>query len=338
MLVHIKYYEDLLMRVLLTGAFGNVGLSTLEELINNGNKVRTFDMPTARNKRKARRYACIEPIWGDIRSPQTLERALAGVDVIIHTAAIIPPLADLKPELAFEVNVKGTENICAAAKTQPAPPRLIYTSSIAVYGDRVNNPYIKVNDEPNPTARDEYAKQKLAAENIIRASGITWAIFRLSYIVSVDRLKMDPLMFELPLRTSIEISDTRDVGLALARSVSGAGIWGRVLHLAGGPHCRISYGGYLKRMTDLFGLGADFFPEAAFSTRGLHCGFMDTTLSQELFGFQRHTLEDFFDQVKKKFRLRAFFTRIIRWALRPLLLKTSPYYCAALKKLQPVPG
>ncbi len=326
------------MHILLTGAFGNVGRSTLEELIKNGHKVRTFDKPTACNKRKARRYAGIEPMWGDIRSPLSIERALAGVDVIIHTAAIIPPLADLKPELAREVNVEGTRNICAAVKKQPARPRLIYTSSIAVYGDRVNNPYISVHDVPNPTAHDEYAKQKLEAENIIRSSGITWVIFRLSYIVSVDSLKMDPLMFELPLRTSIEICDTRDVGLALARAVSGAAIWGRMLHIAGGPRCRISYGEYLNRMTDLFGLGANFFPEAAFSTRGLHCGFMDTTLSQELFGFQRHTLEDFFDQVKKKFRLRAFFTRIIRWALRPLLLKTSPYYCAALKKLQPVPG
>jgi UDP-glucose 4-epimerase len=326
------------MRVLLTGAFGNVGRSTLEELIKKGHTVRTFDMPTARNKRTARRFTCVEPVWGDIRSPHSIERALAGVDVIIHTAAIIPPLADLKPIPAREVNVEGTRNICEAVKKQATPPRLIYTSSIAVYGDRVNNPYIKIKDPPNPTPCDEYAKQKLAAENIIRSSGITWAIFRLSYIVSAQRLKMDPLMFELPLRTSIEICDTRDVGLALARAVSGAGIWGRILHIAGGPACRISYGEYLNRMTELFGLGANFFPEAAFSKHGLHCGFMDTTLSQELFGFQHHTLEDFFIQVKKRFRLRAFFTRAVRWILRPFLLRTSPYYCAALKKLQLVPG
>jgi nucleoside-diphosphate-sugar epimerase len=240
--------------------------------------------------------------------------------------------------LAREVNVDGTVNVCRAISKQPTRPRLIYTSSIAVYGDRLNNPYIRIQDEPNPTPRDEYAKQKLEAEHIIRASGVTWAIFRLSYIVSVDRLKMDPLMFELPLHTSIEICDTRDVGLALAGAVSGAGIWGRVLHIAGGPRCRISYGMYLNRMTELLGLGANFFPETAFSTRGLHCGFMDTTLSQELFGFQRHTLEDFFSQVKKRFRLRAIFTRAVRWALRPRLLKTSPYYCAALKKLQLSPG
>ncbi|GAH29848.1 unnamed protein product, partial [marine sediment metagenome] len=82
------------------------------------------------------------------------------------------------------VNVGGTSNIIKAMEMQPQKPRLVYTSSIAIYGDRRKSPLIRTSDPPNPTINDEYAKQKLKCEDLIRSSSLKWVILRLTYIVS----------------------------------------------------------------------------------------------------------------------------------------------------------
>ncbi|MFX1375363.1 MAG: NAD-dependent epimerase/dehydratase family protein, partial [Promethearchaeota archaeon] len=107
------------MKVLLTGAFGNVGLSTLKELINKNYEVRVFDIKNKRNNRTAKKFkGQIEIIWGDLRNPEDVEMGVYGCDVIIHVAAIIPPLADKKPKFAEAINVGGTSNIIETMKKQ----------------------------------------------------------------------------------------------------------------------------------------------------------------------------------------------------------------------------
>jgi nucleoside-diphosphate-sugar epimerase len=321
------------MRVLLTGGSGNVGLSTLDALLKEGHAVRVFDKKTPMSCKKLGKFKTkIEVIWGDIRIKEDVQKALHDADVVIHTAAIIPPLADHNPKLAYEVNVNGTKNICEAIAARINPPGLIYTSSIAVYGDRVIDPFIGLNDEPNPNPRDTYAKQKLEAEGAIKSMVPAWLIFRLSYIVSMDKLSMDPLLFELPRSTSIEICDTRDAGVALANAASRNDLWGNTLHLAGGKDCRINFGNYVDRMTEIFGLGSGFFPKEAFSSEGLHCGFMETEKTEALLHYQTRTLEDYFANVKKRCRLTSIVARPFRRFIRHFLLLQSPYYPGRIKK------
>jgi len=317
------------MKVLLTGAFGNVGLSTLEELIRKGHEVRAFDLKNGKNLKISRRYESkSEIIWGDLREREEVEKAVEGQEVVIHTAAIIPPLADRNPELAEAVNVGGTLNIIRAMENQPEKPKLIYTSSIAIYGDRRKSPLIKPTDFPHPNPDDEYAKQKLKCENLIRKSKLEWAIFRLTYIVSPDKLQMDPLMFRMPLDTCLEICHTKDVGLALANAVESDQIWGKVMHIAGGEKCRITYKEYIDQMMEIFGLGKNFLPPEAFSKSDFHCGFMTTEESQSLLNYQRHTLDDYFKEVKQKVKFKRYFMRAFKPLIRIWLLRQSPYYRA----------
>ena len=297
------------MKILLTGAFGNVGSSTLKELIKRNYDIRIFDIKNRRNKRLALKYKKdIEIFWGDLRNYKDIEKAVSDVDVVIHVAAIIPPLADKKPKFAESVNVGGTKNLVKAMEKLPKKPKLVFTSSVAVYGDRLENPYITLEDKPNPNHHDEYAKQKIKGEEIIMNSSLEWVILRLTYIVSLNKLQMDPLMFEMPLDTSIEICDSNDVGLALTNAVENHEIWGRILHIAGGERCRISYRNYLNQMFDIFGICFDELPEEAFSKRGFHCGFMSTEISQALLIYQRYTLDDYFDAVNWKVAISRLFT------------------------------
>ncbi len=323
------------MNILVTGGSGNVGSSTIEALIEKGFHVRILDIRNRRTEKRLGKFKKnVSIFWGDIRNTEDCETALDGIDTVVHTAAIIPPLADHEPALAYEVNVNGTRNLCAAIARKKEQPGLVYTSSIAVYGDRISSPFISVSDEPNPNPRDTYAKQKLEAEEVIRSTVSSWLILRLSYITSMEKLSMDPLLFELPPATSIEIMDTRDTGLALANACARNDLWGRMLHLAGGRECRIGFGDYLDEMTELFGLGRKFFPREAFAPEGLHCGFMDTDETERLLRYQRHTLADYFANVKKKCRITSFFARPFRRIIRHFILRQSPYYATNTKKLR----
>lgn len=315
------------MKILLTGAFGNVGQSTLKELLKRHYNIRVFEIKNRKNRRIASTYKNqIEILWGDLRNPKDVDRAVHECDVIIHVAAIIPPLADKKPKLAELVNVKGTFNVIEAIKKQKKKPKLIFTSSVAIYGDRLNNPLIKPTDPINPNPDDEYAKQKVKCEEMIRKSGLNWVICRLTYIVSIDKLQLDPLMFEMPLETCIEICDTKDVGYALANAVENDDVCGETLHIAGGERCRISYGDYLKEMLDIFGIGGNALPDEAFSTKGFHCGFMATDKSQFHLKYQRHTIDDYFNEVRKKKAISRFFITLVRPFAKKYILNKSEYY------------
>ena len=315
------------MNVLLTGAFGNVGLSTLKELLDKEYNTRVFEVYNRKNRKIAKKFKNrIEIIWGDLRNKDDVNVAVQNQDIIIHLAAIIPPLADTNPALAESVNVGGTKNILDAIKKQLHKPKLIFTSSVAVYGDRRYNPMIEVTDPLAPSKGDYYAITKITAEKLIRESGVDFAIFRLTYITSIDKLNMDPLMFHMPLDTSIEICDTKDVGLALVNAIECKEIWGETFNLAGGKQCRITYREYLNDMMEIFGLGRNFLPEEGFAEKDFHCGFMNTNKSQNLLKYQKHTLEDYYRDVKSKIGPKKHFMPAIKWMIRLHLLKKSESY------------
>ncbi|MBC7257050.1 MAG: NAD(P)H-binding protein, partial [Chloroflexi bacterium] len=72
------------MNVLVTGAFGNIGMSTVEALLERGHTVRCFDLPTPTNRAKALRFGNrVEVVWGDLRRPEDTLAAVQGMDVVV---------------------------------------------------------------------------------------------------------------------------------------------------------------------------------------------------------------------------------------------------------------
>ncbi len=323
------------MKILITGAFGNVGMSTVTERMNSEHTSRIVDRLTRKNKRLAdglvfrlpkNRRNQLEIQLGNLLHISDVFDAVKGVDRVIHLAAVIPPEADQNPEAAELVNVEGTRMLIRAMEKSGRNPHLLFASSVALYGDRLNSPYIKPSDPPHPNPDDVYARHKVACEQLLRNSTLPWSIFRLSYIADSGRLKLDPLMFEMPLATSLEICDTKDAGLAFAKGVQSEEIWGKVLLIAGGETCRIEYRDYLKEMFSIMGLGREEIPEAAFCSCNFHCGFLDTRLSQKLLQYQKHTLADFFAEVKKKYAWRRrFIYPVINLVRKLLFLRSSRY-------------
>lgn len=326
------------MKILLTGAFGNVGSSTLKILVKREHQIRCFDIPNRNNKKKARKFAKyknkIEIFWGDLRNYDDVERAVRGIDIVLHLGAIIPPLANNRPELAERVNVGGTRNIISAIKKQSNQPKLVFSSSVAIFGDvrdKGLDHIIKISDEFNPSPHDEYARMKIICEEMIKKSEINWSIFRFAAIPPID-LKVDPIMFDVPLDTPIEFCHTYDTGLAMANAVDNDEIWGRIFNIAGGLECRIPYSEYVGCLLEALGIGR--LPDVAFGNEPFHCGYMDTTESQKILNFQSHTFDDLVEETKKRLGFARIFTTLLRPTIRWFLLKKSTYYQAYMKNIK----
>src|SRR5438105_15535887 len=112
--------------ILVTGATGFVGRHLVARLQARGDQVR----PLVRNAATAQRARAtnIEPAIGDVTEPASLERAMEGVDAVIHLVAIIVE----KGSATFErINVQGTRNVVAAARAAGVTRFLHMTANAA---------------------------------------------------------------------------------------------------------------------------------------------------------------------------------------------------------------
>ena len=318
------------MKVMVTGAFGNVGRSTIDALLAEGHCVRAFDLRTRTNRRAACGFGGrVEVAWGDVRDPRGLSRAAGGMDAVVHTAFVIPPESERRPEWAREINVGGTRNLVDALRRAPRAPRLVYTSSVSVTGPR------GAADEPpitaaHPTrATDAYTAHKIETEAMVRASGLDWTILRLGAVLPMELPKrFHPMAFAIPEDQRIEVVHVRDVGLALARAVACDEAAGRILLIGGGERCRLRSRELRIRVGALVGLPD--LPEAAFARRPYYTDWMDTDEAQRLLQFQRHDLDDYVAEMR--LRVSPLVPAVMRlfggWIARQLLAQ-SPYYCGS---------
>lgn len=120
---------------LVTGGAGFIGSHIAETLAGRGEKVRVLDnFLTGKPENMASFRDRIEFIEGDIRDPETCRRAVAGVDHVIHEAALPSvPRSVADPALSTEINVNGTLNMLIAAR-DAGVRSLVLASSSSVYG------------------------------------------------------------------------------------------------------------------------------------------------------------------------------------------------------------
>ncbi|GLB32302.1 NAD-dependent dehydratase [Lacrimispora amygdalina] len=156
-------------KVLVTGADGFIGSHLTEELIRRGYQVRAFvyynsfgtfgwlDTLPEHIKNE------IEIQSGDIRDPNGVRTAVAGVDSIFHLAALIAiPYSYVSPDSYVDTNVKGTLNILQAARALETGKVLI-TSTSEVYGSA---DYVPI-DESHPfKAQSPYSATKIGADRL----------------------------------------------------------------------------------------------------------------------------------------------------------------------------
>jgi len=310
------------MKVLLTGAFGNVGSNTLESLIDQGHQVTCFDIKTRANAKTSRRYQDkMTIIWGDLRRPEDVNKAVKDKDVVVHLAFIIPPACEKNPSWAKEINVGGTRNLLNAIKALPTPPKIIFSSSISVYGPTADKePPRRTTDPVNPI--DDYTHHKVECEKMVQESGLQWAILRFGAVPLLGQI--DPIMFDIPLDTRIEFVHPRDVGLAVTNAVSCSEVFGRILNIGGGPSGQLYYKTYLARLMEGAGLG--MFPEEAFGIKPYYTDWMDTEESQRLLKYQRYPFEKYIEEMPSALGYKYQMSKMLKPLISKFVLSKSPYY------------
>ncbi len=150
--------------VLVTGADGFIGSHLVELLHQEGLNVRALVQYNSFNSWGwLEDAACrddIEIISGDVRDPAFCQEIVKGVDAVFHLAALIAiPYSYAAPDSYVDTNIKGTLNICQAARSHGA--KVIHTSTSEVYGTAQ---YIPIDEKHPLQPQSPYSASKIAAD------------------------------------------------------------------------------------------------------------------------------------------------------------------------------
>ncbi|EIN0285736.1 epimerase [Salmonella enterica subsp. enterica serovar Newport] len=158
------------MTILITGATGLVGTRLLPRLMNAGFTCRALVRPGKTLP------AGVEAVEGDILDPRSLEKAIEGVDAIVHLAAMF---RTQETEQIWKINFEGTRNLLDAAKKVSPDCRLILASTGLVYGAGSDRPSREC-DQVSPVR--DYPASKVAAEKLLQDSGLNGSILRFGFV------------------------------------------------------------------------------------------------------------------------------------------------------------
>ncbi len=158
------------MHILITGAAGMIGRKITERILRDGrvgkrevNKLTLHDIvePTA----QPTEHVTIRPIVGDISDKQLIDRLLSEKpDIVMHLAAIVSGEAEADFDKGYQVNFDGTRLLLDAIRLQNTHPRVVYASSIAVYGAPFPDP---IPDDFHLTPLTSYGTQKAVGEFLL---------------------------------------------------------------------------------------------------------------------------------------------------------------------------
>ncbi|OLS12714.1 MAG: 3-beta hydroxysteroid dehydrogenase/isomerase family [Promethearchaeota archaeon CR_4] len=310
------------MKILVTGAFGNIGSHVVTELLQRGYDVACFDLKTKANVKTAKQWADkIQCFWGDIDDPAALVPAIQGRELVIHLAAIIPPRAAREPDYTSKVNVGGTRNVVEAISQLNPCPNLIFTSSMGVYGDTLDLPPPRTVQDPLRPF-EIYGQTKKECEDIIHKSSLKWIIFRLGNAPSSKAMDSDPMMFQIRVDTRMEFVHPADVARAIANAITCDEAWEKTFNLGGGKRCQLLYKDFIGGILETVGIGK--MPDAAFGSNHFYTDWLDTEESERLLKYQQLEFKDYLQELSKAMGSKKIFIRMLRPLIRKKILKASP--------------
>lgn len=328
------------MRLLVTGAFGNIGRAVLEQARARGHAVSVLEVDTARNRRLARkRGAQARAFLGDIRDADLVRRAASGQDAVIHLAGILPPVSERNQELCRSVNVDGTRILAEALRAQPSPASLVFISSASVMGrTQGRKPPIGPTDPVHPETW--YARTKAEAEDVVARSGLRYCVLRLSAVmptrVPAALGAFAEELFAIPLEVRCEIVVDVDAAAACLnaaeRLTAGAPINRGVFLIGGGGHngCQMRARDMLQGILGSVGLNLPALGLFCDDRAGYSLDWYDTGEAQRALHFQNHTFDDYRRIISRKSRALRPLVRLLRPLIESLLSRKSPYRSRAV--------
>ena len=153
------------MRVVITGGCGFLGRRLTLRLLERGDieELVLFDnAPSALPLPEDRRLAVVT---GDLADRESVRRAIApGTSSVFHLAAVVSGQAEADTDLGYRVNLDGTRTVLDACRALGSCPRVVFASSLAVYGGELPT---EVGDDTPLTPQTSYGVQKAIGELLV---------------------------------------------------------------------------------------------------------------------------------------------------------------------------
>ncbi len=181
-------------RVLVTGGAGFVGSNCVDRLLAEGAAVVVLDdFFTGHADNLPDRHPNLEVVRGSVADFSLVKQVMEGATAILHLAARNIIVSTRNPREDYEVNIGGTLNLLMAMREAPGARRLVYTSSVSVYG---NPRYLPINEDDPPNLLSPYSVSKFAGENYCKAFyesyGLSTTVVRYSNVYGTKQRPDNP--------------------------------------------------------------------------------------------------------------------------------------------------
>jgi len=155
-----------MMHILITGAAGMIGSKLTERLVRDrslgGRPVTSLTLHDVVPAAPPAAALPVTVVTGDLSDPDATDELVAHrPEVIFHLAGVVSGTAEANLDLGYAVNLQGNIALWEAIRLAGHRPRVVYTSTAAVFGGAVPDP---VPDDFAPTPMSSYGTQKLMAE------------------------------------------------------------------------------------------------------------------------------------------------------------------------------
>jgi len=282
--------------ILITGGAGSVGRQLASMFLEEGRRVRIFDLPFM-DFTGLDEDPNVEVYKGDITDPKSVSKAAEGISGVLHLAAILPPNSEKNKEFTFKVNVDGTNNIVEAIKDSSPDATIVFTSSISTYGD-TSAEGDPITIEQSQNAIDVYAESKIAGEKLLKESGANFVILRIASIAVPEFLE-PPEPWPFTSEQRVEMIHRDDVADAIKNSVDSKDAIGKIFNIAGGDSWRLRGKNYVEDFFQVMGAPVEM---AVYRDSTGWNDWYDTTESQRILSYQNRSYSYYGDQMKEIIR------------------------------------
>ena len=288
-------------KVLVTGAAGTLGKKVIKYLLSEGKyEVTAVDLKSRNNHKILRKYKKrMNIIYADVTDANLMEPALKESDYVIHLAGVNPPLADLNPNLSYEIDYKGTENIVRILNFYNPSCHLLFASTATVYGEQENNE-VSVSTKIDSSKLGAYAKYKYESEELIKEKLNNYSIYRLPVILCNPH--KGNYIFNYNAKETFEITTDEDAAYMFVAALDKIEkLNKKIFNVGGGKYSIISGKDLNNEIIRLYGLSSKYIKTSLFIDKNVHGYiFKDSDKLDEILNYRNDSIASYVMRVKRK--------------------------------------